>query len=99
MEPLIRDRGGARARIERDLPDSNGFVVLASVRPAEDGPDPRRELAGGEWLHHVVISPELQSHYAVHRVRPCRNHHDRNVGSGPKLATDVAAGPIGPPEG
>src|SRR4029450_10070868 len=73
----------ARRRTSRILAagsvEEDGFNTYSppppSVPPAEDGPDPRRELAGGEWLHHVVISPELQSHHAVHRVGPCRNHH------------------------
>ena len=82
------------AAAQVDLEVAHGHDLLggrALAGAAEDGADPRHELAGREGLDQVVVRPQLEAEDAVHLVVAGGEEQDGDGAAGPDLAADVEA--------
>src|SRR5918997_1940133 len=67
--PLPAHGVAVGVELERTEPDDPVPVLaLLPPEPAQNGLDPGLELLGVERLGYVVVGPELQPHYLVHRL-------------------------------
>ncbi len=62
---------------------------------AQDSPQPGYQFATAEGLGDVVIGAELEPDDLVHLAVLRGEHHDRDVGAPPQLATDLESGKAG----
>ena len=82
---VIRD--GSRGGIEVDGADVDRTLTRGGMTSAHDGAHAGDQLAGREWLDHVVVSAQLQADDAVDLLPARGEHDDGYVG----LGTDQAA--------
>ena len=59
-------------------------VTGAADRAAQHRPYPGDKLAIPEWLHHIVIRPDLEQCDTVDLVAARRDHDDRHLGPLPQ---------------
>ena len=70
-----------------------GFLLGVSLRhcilaAAQDGFDPRDQLAAAERLREVIVGPHLQADDAVDLLALSGQHDDRDVRLGAKRAAE-----------
>src|SRR5262249_2541621 len=68
------------------------------LRAAENCANTSDELLGAEWLHDVVVRPQVEADDAIALVSASGEHHDRDFAEAPQLAGDVESVAIGKPE-
>src|SRR5215211_178631 len=68
--------------VEDQLPGAHdGAVIIAAAAVAQLRPDPREQLIEGERLRDVVTGTEIEATQFRLEVGPCRDDHDRELGS------------------
>ena len=77
------DRHLARLRIERDVAELEHLGARRGAGAPQDGLDAGGELARREGLRNVVVGADLEPGDAIGLLVARRQHHDRDVRSGP----------------
>ena len=90
-----RHRGAAAAHlvggdVELEVLEAQRHAGKCGTDPAEQGPDPRRELNRAERLGHIIVRPGLQAADPVRFLAAGGQHDDRQVGRVGRAAQPAA---------
>src|ERR1700734_4208293 len=69
----------ARAGVQRHSVDLHASAVYFILRAPQDGPDARRQFTGIERLWKIIVSPEFETHNAIHVLAARSQHKNWNT--------------------
>ena len=85
----------ARAAIDLQPAEAQDVGLRRALAPAQDGAQPRQQLARLERLGQVVVGAQLEADDAVHGVAARGQHQDRRLRAGAHAPADLEAVDIG----
>jgi hypothetical protein len=98
VDAFAVQRGHPAGAVDDEATDGNRGCLGTALDPAEDGSEPRREVFGGEGLHHVVVGTRVEHGDDVRLVVARRGDDDRQVVPGPDHPEQVGPVDVGEPQ-